>query len=599
MAFVQGRQWGTEIIWTYGPYGFSNSVDFYFFRPWLLAVIITLAVHATFFATLAGYLRAIGAGWFLWALMSVPFFLPSVQFPTVEYELAISGAVLLYLSGTTADPRSGLWLATCAGALLGLLVMVKGTGVVAAGTLIIAFGAYAVMAARAAAAGVLIGTWLTSFVVFWLLAGQSLTHIPAYFRATYEIVSGYSGAMSLLRDLPQPVRFVRMQVAFGALAVAAPAGAFLYALLRREKRLTCLLLLTTPLLFLYFKEGYVRFGDRQLVFFTLAVLIEAIVLVGSLSCCPVRVSWPVSVQSGAVGLVATMLVSGFAYDLDLVHLPPSWPERTVHGRLASYREAALLLIDAGERERLAADTRAAMRSYYGLPDSLGATDETTDILPWDIDVAYGYRLRWAPRPILQSYQAYTSYLDELDAAYLEGPRAPERLLIAERSIDGRYPPFDEPAAFRAMTSRYEAVGQVGDFVILQRHAEQLPQSLMPIKTLHAHIGDLIPVPATSEQRIYASIRVPYSLRGHALDLLFQPSALRVRFQVDHGLTNPYRLVPGTATDGVMVSDYIASEDDLRRYFEGSLDRPIRGLLVTADRPADYQGRVDVTFYATG
>ena len=33
-------------------------------------------------------------------------------------------------------------------------------------------------------------------------------------------------------------------------------------------------------------------------------------------------------------------------------------------------------------------------------------------------------LRWDPEPVLQSYSAYTSYLDKLDASFLSSPGRP-------------------------------------------------------------------------------------------------------------------------------------------------------------------------------
>jgi len=101
-----------------------------------------------------------------------------------------------------------------------------------------------------------------------------------------------------------------------------------------------------------------------------------------------------------------------------------------------------------------------LASYYGVPEKTLQALSTgdVDILPWEIEIAYAYNLTWRPRPVLQSYSAYTPYLDRLDAAYLGSSQAPQRLLYLDQAADYRYALFDEPATFRTILSHYAFAG---------------------------------------------------------------------------------------------------------------------------------------------
>ena len=598
MGFERHLHWGTGLAWTYGPYGFADFTSFYYRDTWEIALLVTMLVHAAFFVSLAAFIRSVGGSRWRWGLMIVVFVLPLTAFPSVEYELTLSAMLLLFMSGVALADRNAGLLAVAAGVALGLLITIKGTGLAGAAALLVAYAAFVLFTRRPILLGCLTASFAVSFLTLWTLAGQPLSGIAPYVRSSYEMVSGYSAAMSLLFDAPLPIRHVTAQVAFGALAVISSGASLVWALWRRDRWLAFLLLLATPLLFLEFKEGYVRFGNRQLVFYSLAAIIETIVVLCALRPDPRRspVGWA---QPSAVALGCALLISGAASATGSVPSQASWPVATAGQRLASFGDAVALIGTPERAAHLTATTATAIRDYYGLSvDTLGS-GLTTDILPWDVAVAYGYALAWRPRPVLQSYQAYTPYLDHLDASHLEGPNAPERLLLAYRSIDSRYPPYDEPALFRAIVARYQVVGQDQDFLILTRRLQPGSTRLDPIRTVHARLGDQIPVPPSPNGGIvYAAVNVPYSLKGQLMNLAFQPSELHLRFQLDGGAVGPFRFIPRTAPDGLMLGSYVGNLDDLGRFFDRTLGQPIRALQITADKTSDYTGLVSITFYAS-
>ncbi len=80
-----------------------------------------------------------------------------------------------------------------------------------------------------------------------------------------------------------------------------------------------------------------------------------------------------------------------------------------------------------------------------------------DILPTEISLIYSYKLKYNPRPIPQSYSAYTSRLDSLNAHKYLSKNAPDFLIFNNQSIDNRYNFWDESKTKLAILTNYELV----------------------------------------------------------------------------------------------------------------------------------------------
>jgi hypothetical protein len=209
--------------------------------------------------------------------------------------------------------------------------------------------------------------------------------------------------------------------------------------------------------------------------------------------------------------------------------------------------------------------------------------------------------------VLQGYSAYTSYLDDQDAAQLASPSAPAKVVVVNSSIDGRYPVFDQPATFRALLQGYTADTVVGgQYLILSRAAnssgERAPVTTAPGQgagTTCAPIGADIPIPQRLGQYTFASLELHYSLHGTIKDVFYKPADALIQFTVggsSPALTAPYKFIPATAADGLFVSGYLPTVGDLEEAFTGVGMQPIESIRVTSPNPGDYDGDVCASFY---
>jgi hypothetical protein len=229
-----------------------------------------------------------------------------------------------------------------------------------------------------------------------------------------------------------------------------------------------------------------------------------------------------------------------------------------------------------------------------LPQLQGHT-LATETLEDGMTFAYS-RLRWDPAPVLQSYSAYTSYLDHLDATFLSSPRAPQRILYQPVTINNRDPWWEPPATVEAMYCHYREVGPIGHWLLLARVAGPgRCGAPVVIGRATARFGQPVRVPAAPGKMVVAtfSLTEPLSSRAEAVALKGPEVDVKVWYGTK-AAKDPmtYRFIPGTATD-VHVLAVPASLG----YPPGYTAPEVRKVELTGGGWAPGQGSVHITFYS--
>jgi hypothetical protein len=598
LAVRDHLQWGTQVIWTYGPLGYIDNLVFLFFRQWLIAVTLTVVLQVALIGILAVLLSIWRVPVFTWLVLAGLIFMPSSAIGVPDLMCLLLGVLLLVIAlERSAGSRTSSVCAATAGVVLAAAALIKDSSLLSGAAAIAVFIVLAaVQRCRTAAVAAALG-FIGGFLFLWVLAGQNPQNIPAFLRSTLDLAGGYSAAMSLTPGASVPF------AGLGAALVLA-MGSGVIILWRRGMRSACqATLLLLPVVALEFKEGFVRADAvHEAAFFSVVIVVGGILLAAATS--PLMTELRTGLLGTASVAVGICLVFLFGIGMPM-------PLLSVSATASEYRYAWTLVTDSAARNAQVTSTEARARAFYDLPPSLVAqlATGTVDVLPVDIALVYGYGFAWDPRPVLQSYSAYTTYLDDSDAAHFASATGPDRILFADSSIDGRYPVFDEPATFRTLLQRYRTTGPAtATFVVLSRggqgesgaSAAGVLQSVLatPAGTVCGPLGAALPVPERPGQYTFASLRVPYSLAGSVTTDFYKPADLQVQFTVGAAAstsTQPYKLIPATAADGLFVSGYIANTHDLAQVFKGVIATPIRSLRVTSAGPSDYQGTVCASF----
>jgi hypothetical protein len=130
------------------------------------------------------------------------------------------------------------------------------------------------------------------------------------------------------------------------------------------------------------------------------------------------------------------------------------------------------------------------------------------VLPWLNVAPLLYGVPGDHQPVLQSYAAFTPYLDELDASFFKGPNGPDFVAIAYLAIDSRVLQFDEPLVVRALADDYQVDPLSNSaYVLLDRRPRTARPPSTPLGDSCVALGQQVTVPQVPGARVYAHVRV--------------------------------------------------------------------------------------------
>lgn len=534
MGIHSGKDFGTEVIFTYGPLGFlAWPVLFY---SWLavLALVFSALVYLAFVLTMTALLdRTIGL---LGAAVVV--FLYLVTVPDME-QLPLVLAVAWALTALRKDrPDNAVTvLAVAGGSLSAFEVLIK----LSVGPVIFLVCLLALIGARADRRQWILfaTTAIGGTIVLWLVAGQSLGTLWDYGVNGIQVVSGYNEAM----ELGGAPRWV--EVALPLLAIVLVAAAACARFRDRRGKIAAVLVVALTA-FTSCKYGIVRFEPAHASLALSAMLGIWLVL-------------PWRRRLAPAFLFATLVVGGI-----VVHVYPTEARLDPWQNIQAFGETAELVARPGLRQQLVDESRAGLQAADQLdPETLAAlAGKRVAIDPWEISVAWAYELDWSPLPVIQNYTAYTPRLDRLNAEAVEDAENGPQVILRQnpggtmplggaRSFQGRQPAWDPPEQNFEVVCNFVPGHASPAWQVLERVPDRCgPQRLIgeaeaetgeEVQVPHAHRGELVLMKIEG-----AKVEGLEKLRS----LLWRPY---VRTAVLNDGLVAYQLVPATTEDGMVVS----------------------------------------------
>lgn len=560
-AMRLGLDIGTQFVFTFGPYAsvytqeWSAATD----ALMLFGGTVLAACHALLFGLLGAQRGRIAM-----LVLAATFMVVLRQKDALLFVYPLAFA--LHVASTYLDLGAGRvspWHRHPAlfGLLLlpfGLLPLIKGSALVA----VAAIGSLCMVAlivARQPRRALLLAVVPpAACIAFWLIAGQPLRTLPGYFVNMVPIITGYTDAMSA-RGPTAEIGVFALGVAGVLLAVALAGGA---------SRWTRLFLLTAFALhlFLAFKAGFVRHDGHVL-------MAGAALGMAAMLTLPLRS--PAAPLAVALGLLAWTC-------FDANHARTS-TETLVKRAVNPFLGIAggLAIRSDGRLLAMAEQRRIALAAECPLPKLDGRVD------------IYSYRQaclivsgnQWSPRPVFQSYSAYTPRLAQMNADHLRGDRAPDHVLFRVEPIDGRLPALEDGPSWPALLQRYAPRALDDDLLHLERRPQA--QERLPVYDATRTLAvderfDLSP----HEDLLLATIDLPRSLLGRLASIVFKPTPPRIELTLADGSLRDYRLVPGMSAAGFLLSPHVSSTREFLQVQEGSAEAAparVRSLRIRVDR----------------
>jgi hypothetical protein len=564
-------QAGTDYVFTYGPLGSFATIaydpDLYWQRfVWELA--IKLAGAVVICAALAGLpsrrLTLLGAAA---AIVFVPYHFDAI------YQVTLLAAGVLLLDGVC---RRRPW-AVALVPLLALLALTKFTYfVLALWTVALAELAVRLRGYRGWLSPAPL--YLASVAAVWLFCGQRPAGLWSYCRNSWEITAGYGEAMSV----PAVIRDWAVAAVTAALAV----GLLLLAAWRNRRsvfHVTAVLLLG-PGLFLGWKHGLTRAADdHPYIFFGMALFVAVLLP---------RLLAPTSAPLTWVALGGLLTCSAGGLLLTAGRLEPDYfawnlrqTERNVEAALHpavkknELEDQRLRQVEKWRLDRVCANVGAA----------------PIDQLSCEQGVLLLNGLNWRPRPVFQSYTAYTPRLLRLNADYFRSAAAPDFLLCNLAPIDDRLGATEDALALLEILRRYEPVLREEQFVLFRRVPpdEETP-AVEPEVVCRRTIrfGEEVSLEDLPGQYQVLALRFAPSPTGLVRGVLCTRDAVQIDLRTASGRSLRRRLIPAMAREGFLINPLVDTTDDFVRLYEpGGGDRVVSFSVTTGG--ADFRDEIEM------
>jgi len=481
--------------------------------------------------------------WFLAALVCI-----------AAYRPAAAGFSVIFLAGLLLARWRTSWLpALGAGAVLGTIALLHVSHAL--------LGLLACTAAffgdhdRPRRQGVLALAGLTVFFAAgWIVAGQSLSHVPAWFFQGLSLLRGQE-------DFLDPLWWT-MPTKLAALGVAVGAG---WLLLGRghesgrtlPARLTFGLFGAT-VLWLCWRQSIGHPDGWPQVFFCVALFLAA--------------SWPALDPTAPIRLpgAARALATAAIFGLLVT-------EQTIITQ-AIIRLNHNLVVNANAFTGKSAWQRElrtrfrANEEIFGLArikETVGA--RTVDMVG---DDGMGYLffsgLQYAPRPTLLSLSAATPALAGRNGDHYLSPAAPEFVIQRLQARHEAVPALSDAAAQLALYRHYDFLYEEHGFLLWQKRSGPSATSALPAPVWQAAAtwDQAVNLPVIPNHACWLSIHARPSLLGRVLGLFFPAGNPTIVLRDAEGNLLHYRLPLAPAWGGFLLNPFFRGEIDQIRYQAG-------------------------------
>ncbi len=603
-ASAHSFRWGRDFISTYGPYGYALlTMDVGDLVMRKIAFTLALATGTAIAATV--YLWSVpglGSGTRL-TLLVLLIYVCTVQ--AEEYQWFVL-FLLVLLVGVHGDGWKSLIPYAVAALLAGFYVLMKfslGGGAllaVAAGCVItrqpLLIAWRSLVTLSAATVGFLIG---------WLASRNGFHDIGSFLTTAWEVSQGYSSAMGWALD--------RWWIGAASFLIWLLL-LILWALFQRGPRtLLSLAVLALPL-FVAWKHSIVRQHTHVSVLITFGIFVMFILVVDALSVGRWRSALPI------VGILLIPLL------IPWYSLPTGWREwyrarekgpctarpwadsleekLSVPLRFCGVRNLAELRHLAAYRDSLARQSKAALREE-ALPESMRSIigSASVDVYPWEVSYVPANGLSWSNRPLPASFSTYTPILDGLNAAFFDSNRRPQYLLwhthprgnAPVEGIDGRHVFWDEPGTLRAILDAYDLIKTEPGIILLgaRAHPRFTPAQLHG--TLRVRWNTWTQVPQLAGV-LLANASIERSATMRAIRSAFREPAIFLSLRFSSGEEVTFRIVPDNAAEGLWLSPFPETVDDLHTLLRRGAARQVVAVRFSTGRLGRFYQPIVVSWF---
>lgn len=391
------------------------------------------------------------------------------------------------------------------------------------------------------------------------------TDLFAYFYSSIQATNGYTEAMSTYPD--NRLRIVLVSYLIFGLLIAASAF-YVGKTILKFKTLTvnqldnifvifCVALIS----FILIKYSFVRADDGHITAFVKLANLPFLLL--PLFCTDKlmkKISW---------GLVSCNIVGYFLF------YQPVFGEVSLSVTANLHRK---IYIFNQYFKELTEDKKDYTKPTFPKEVLSIIGNKSIDFMPNEVSEIYFNRLNYNPRPAIQSYFVYNSFLLGKNQEKYLSATAPDFVVYSIESTDNKYAFSEETSTLLALLQRYEPTNIWSNRLLLKKKEQTKTLRLVRQQSTVWEMGkpfalnSAIKVDSSGRKMLSViKVKTTYNWFGKLLNLFFQPPHLNMELATKNEKTI-YRTVPILLNKGLIVNAKMDSVTDVKQFFEtGSVE----------------------------
>jgi hypothetical protein len=533
-------QFGQEVMFTYGPLGYlaPEIYDGTFFDRKLICELLSKLVIAAVIILLARHLAYLNRVLFLFLVWISPCL--GTSYPEVLLYFCIAGAGLILSS----DHRRHCFVAPLL-VFLAFVSLIKFTLLLYSALVIVSLSVHWAFRKNWRTCILIPSGYAALLLLAWSMAGQKWVNFPAWILTSVEVASGYQQCMGV----DSAPGILPLAIAVASIAICL-IGVSVYN--HRRTLLSCFPLLgLTAGYWISWKHGLIRADDHVNIFFGYSLL--------SFVCFPafahrtpsgVRLRKFLSAAGGVLCLAgiyvenSVFLKEGPAYSIS--HVVTTTRSLMF---LTSYRTEMNASISLQKQRFECSRIKAEVGK------------STVDVFGNCQGIALLNDLNYHPRPVFQSYSAYTPFLIRTNADFYRSDAAPSFVISTLDTIDDRLPTLDDSEALRVLLLDYELVLQENGCLLWRRLAlrKAATEEVTDLETKEIDLGQTVPL---AEGNVWCVMDIKESTLGKLRSFLYKPPTLFISVTDKEGRGTTYRILPSIARCGFILDPYLQSHADI-------------------------------------
>jgi hypothetical protein len=373
--------------------------------------------------------------------------------------------------------------------------------------------------------------------------------------------------------IPTPGRSFWLGV---AVLLALSAYGLLYLILHfGNARTLSRLVLLAMFIHLAWKHGFVRSDGHMLNFFVSALL--PIVAFPALLDDPPHRRWPAQLLLALAGFLCVLGMHSMSRQFgwpDLIWHAPArvqdrlWRHYKVLGQWSTFRASYERQLAKGKQQ-------------FDLPRTREVIGQAPiDVLGYEQAIAIYNGFTYRPRPVFQSYAAYTPYLARLNDDFYRSSRAPDYVLLKLQTIDNRFPTLDDAYLLRSFIHRYDYVHTERGFQLWTRRSQppwegSKRSSLLRSDTIT--LNQSVELGELANRRLWATLHLQPSWLGRLRHAVYKLPIVNLALTDTQGRSATFRLTLPQAATGFILNPLIENSADYLCFGMGTANRQVDAL----------------------